>query len=637
MPVRSLVSGLVAALIAGLTVVLTPTVAQADTTLCTGRSFSETAVCDPGWAVNMTFMHWRMYAGQNCTNYVAWRLGVNGVPQPNYLLGNASNWASRAASHGVPVNSTPAVGAVGVLPGRNHIVYIDEVRADSLVISESSYSQRRYRKYVAVPGERTYPTQFIHFSGTPGQVTISGPTPVVSGTAAVGAILSATAGTWTPTGVVLAYQWLREGSIIGGATAPTYRPTAADVGLRITVSITGSSTGLPSRTAVSAPTVPVTGGPVTGEPITPGTPAIVGAAVAGTVLRVNVGNWTPAGLQYSYHWYANSKRVSTRRKLKLTAAHRGKVITVQVTGTAPGTAPVKAVSAPTLPVARRGTPPPSPAPSTPARSVSPGVPTITGTTRMMVGDVLTANVGTWSPAGVTTAIQWVRNGVAIPGATSSTYTLAKDDLGKPIRIDVTGTRVNRAGTRASSAATPPVVARQLTAVVPPAITGTPVVGGTLTVSPGSWSPTGAITAIQWARNGQLIPGATGATYRPSAADHRWVIGAVVTATVPGVPPDARAVVSSGPVQAVPVVRATVTPVPQKHGAVLTIRVDGLGVPVAGTVAIAEGGRALGSTRVDANGGLYFFSGPRGVHQVQLAFGGADGYTAATAQILVETK
>ena len=101
---RRLLLGLAGVLTAGVVSVI-PSVAHAETTLCVGTSVKSTMKCDPGWAVNMMFMHWRMYRGHNCTNYVAYRLGLDGVPEPSYLLGNAVDWAKNAKKHGVAVDS----------------------------------------------------------------------------------------------------------------------------------------------------------------------------------------------------------------------------------------------------------------------------------------------------------------------------------------------------------------------------------------------------------------------------------------------------------------------------------------------------------------------------------------------------
>ncbi|NGZ99923.1 hypothetical protein G5V59_05725 [Nocardioides sp. W3-2-3] len=52
--------------------------------------------------------------------------------------------------------------------------------------------------------------------------TLTGATPTISGTTAVGSTLTAAPGTWT-TGTTFGYQWLRAGVAISGATAATYQ------------------------------------------------------------------------------------------------------------------------------------------------------------------------------------------------------------------------------------------------------------------------------------------------------------------------------------------------------------------------------------------------------------------------------
>ena len=75
--------------------------------------------------------------------------------------------------------------------------------------------------------------------------------------------------------------------------------------------------------------------------------------------------------------------------------------------------------------------PPAPPTPPPVNTVRP---TVTGTTQ--VGDVLTAHPGTWTGS-TSTAIEWLRNGSPIPGATGTTYTQEPVDEGAMIAIDVT--------------------------------------------------------------------------------------------------------------------------------------------------------------------------------------------------------
>jgi hypothetical protein len=81
--------------------------------------------------------------------------------------------------------------------------------------------------------------------------------PVVSGTPAVGATLSCTMGNWTYVPTSYAYQWLRNGANIAGATASTRLLAAADGGTNISCQVTatnaaGSTTVNSNAIAVAA-------------------------------------------------------------------------------------------------------------------------------------------------------------------------------------------------------------------------------------------------------------------------------------------------------------------------------------------------------------------------------------------------
>ena len=86
------------------------------------------------------------------------------------------------------------------------------------------------------------------------------------------------------------------------------------------------------------------------------------------------------------------------------------------------------------------------------------MPTITGTAK--VGSTLTAVPGTWGPAPVTLTYQWKANGVAIVGATASTYKPVAADAGKTLTVTVTGTKTGYTTASKTSAATTAVIARR---------------------------------------------------------------------------------------------------------------------------------------------------------------------------------
>ena len=73
-------------------------------------------------------------------------------------------------------------------------------------------------------------------------------TPRISGIAKVGSTLTAHPGKWKPGAVILiSYQWLRDGVEIPGGTAQTYVLTAADLGAKLTVQVTGEIPGFESQ------------------------------------------------------------------------------------------------------------------------------------------------------------------------------------------------------------------------------------------------------------------------------------------------------------------------------------------------------------------------------------------------------
>lgn len=92
-------------------------------------------------------------------------------------------------------------------------------------------------------------------------------------------------------------------------------------------------------------------------------------------------------------------------------------------------------------------------PNAPVNTVAPS---ITGTAQ--VGQTLTGATGTWTgtPAPTLTR-QWLANDVAIVGATGATYVPVVGDVGKTIKLRVTGTNTSGSA-QATSAATAAVIA-----------------------------------------------------------------------------------------------------------------------------------------------------------------------------------
>lgn len=110
---------------------------------------------------------------------------------------------------------------------------------------------------------------------TPVSAPVNSAAPIITGTAQQGQILTASTGTWSSS-PTYAYQWLRAGTAINGATASTYTLASADVGSTISVQVTATnSVGSASATsaATGAVTAASTGGGTTTPPVTTSTRA----------------------------------------------------------------------------------------------------------------------------------------------------------------------------------------------------------------------------------------------------------------------------------------------------------------------------------------------------------------------------
>lgn len=166
-------------------------------------------------------------------------------------------------------------------------------------------------------------------------------------------------------------------------------------------------------------------------------------------------------------------------------------------------------------------------------------PTISGTAKS--GQKLTANNGTWSNSPTSYAYQWQRcasdgNGCGdITGATSQSYSVSSSDVGHALRVVVTATNADGHASATSAATDPVNGANGPTNSVKPAVSGSAIVGHTLTVSNGSWSPTPSSFSRQWQRCNSdgtscvNISGATGQTYGVRSDDLGHRMRALVTA------------------------------------------------------------------------------------------------------------
>ena len=73
---------------------------------------------------------------------------------------------------------------------------------------------------------------------------------------------------------------------------------------------------------------------LTATPVT----KISGTAKAGRTLKAKAGTWKPSGVKLSYRWKRNGTSIAgaTKSSYRVTAADRGKTLTVTVTGSKSG-------------------------------------------------------------------------------------------------------------------------------------------------------------------------------------------------------------------------------------------------------------------------------------------------------------
>ncbi|MDD3693525.1 MAG: hypothetical protein PHX02_06425 [Oscillospiraceae bacterium] len=342
----------------------------------------------------------------------------------------------------------------------------------------------------------------------------------ISGSTVTGQTL--TAGTITPYGATVNYQWKRAETAGGtyvdipNANSDKYTLTQADVGFYIKVVATG--TGAYTGTAPS---------PYAGPVVLQTTPVTAINAIKGTAQvgqRLIAGDLTPYGATTTYRWQKCSAIDGTYADIygatsityTLKPEDYGYYIRVVATGTGSYTgvaasAPIGAVSA------------------CPVTSIS----EIVGTTT--VGHALTA--GTVTPVEASVEYTWQRydastgSYVDITGATSKHYTILEADIGTTIRVVVKGTGsysgvVTSAPTAIISDSAPTAV----TKIEP--ISGTAQTGMALTA--GALTPANATVTYQWQRCSTPdgiytpIPGASSQTYTLTLDDYDKYIRVVAT-------------------------------------------------------------------------------------------------------------
>jgi hypothetical protein len=279
-------------------------------------------------------------------------------------------------------------------------------------------------------------------------------------------------------------------------------------------------------------------------------PTITGTVAVGATVTAVTGVWLPAPVSLSYQWKRAGVVIAgaTNASYAVTGTDFGKTLTVDVTGVKAGYQSVTKSSVPTSSVLGA------------ALTASP-VPTITGV--VQVGATLTAAAGVWLPAPVSVSYQWKRAGLAIEGATSSSYVLTAVDAGKTITVEVTGVKAGYVSVTKASSATVVVASAVFTTVPVPIVSGVSTVGRTLSATAGVQVPAADSVSYVWKRAGVVIAGATSSSYVLTAVD----AGKTITVETTAVKAGYVSVTKASSATAVVVSPLTATPVPTITGTV----------------------------------------------------------------------
>ena len=360
--------------------------------------------------------------------------------------------------------------------------------------------------------------------------------PTITGTAQVGQTLTAdTSGIADADGlgnVQYEHQWLADGAEIAGATGLTYTLTDSEESKAITVQVSFTDDADNEETLSSEAT-----GAVDARPNSPatGAPTIAGTAQVGETLTANTSGIADAdgigNVQYEYQWLADDAEIAEATGLTytLTDSEESKAITVQVSFTDDADNEETLISAATAAVAAAAQ----------TNSPATGAPTITGTAR--IGETLTTNTSDITDDdglnNVQYEYQWLADDADISGATNATYTLAAEDEGKAItvQVDFTDDQGNEESlTSGATDAVAPAPVPNSPAAGAPAITGTSQVGETLTADTSGIADedglTNATYSFQWLSDDTEIAGATSLTYTLVDANEGKAVKVKVTFT-----------------------------------------------------------------------------------------------------------
>lgn len=359
--------------------------------------------------------------------------------------------------------------------------------------------------------------------------------PTISGSGALGTVLTAAAPDYGVAGTKRSFQWFVNGSSVTGATASTFvlAPTKVAATDAVSVRVTTSKSGYTTAEELSAATI--IGSPAVLN-VTPPSMSPANTITVGGTLTALPGAWDTPGVTFSYLWTLDDLPIAgaTAKTLKTTVDMVGHVIHVVVTAHGNGVE-TEATSIATVVVMPTG------------KGAAPDLPTFTFGSSVEVGTALSVpdeNVNALfgyasAPTGASAHYQWYLGSSAISGATSSSFTPRSSDIGKQLKLKVTATSPYFATAVYVTPAATVVAASAPTALVDVTHSGSVTVGTVLSAVVTDVSVPGAKVSYTWQRSTdagttwKTIASSTKSTYTISTADAGATVRVHVTIAKPG--------------------------------------------------------------------------------------------------------
>ena len=160
---------------------------------------------------------------------------------------------------------------------------------------------------------------------------------------------------------------------------------------------------------------------ITALPITNVTaPSIVGRPLTQYVVKAKAGSWSPKPVKLTYRWALDGTPISraTKKTYKIKLSDLGKALTVTVTASRRGTAPVSVTSAPVTVTQKALT-------------------NLTAPTLVKKGSKVLARHGSWSAKGLKFTYSWSLDGSFVKSTRSPVYKPRSGDAGKQLVVTVT--------------------------------------------------------------------------------------------------------------------------------------------------------------------------------------------------------